>query len=428
MDGATLLVVAKGKLNSHVVRFYSNESNPLHFKFQSLVSCPADVPLELRLAYDSTFAQPALRIEVTPLPGTPTDLNSPLYCTALALLDTLHRYLWGALTHYQKCVQHDILIQNPNARQSSRKHSQSAAHLPALYDTLLQQNLLRIVEPYSVVEIEYVAKLEEYIEKIHYSDPYSLQLSAAVPRRSMAQTSHSKHSSQIAKLQCVIDSAEGGVLASFCPQIDIKNVWEFEERQLKVTEEESQARLRFDQQVARLTRQGAIEADTFLLADAHLPHKFPMQPDHPVSLYAFGTTSPSNVSPCTTSSTYAHSAIRFKAFQYSTVIQEQSQFQEQSQSQSHSSSVPQTRESPTFPFDICRASDHSAHHLAAASFRATHPAFKPFISPHKQFTKPALSESASDPFTSTRTQFAKPPPLTFFTTSLFANTSRRSLW
>ncbi|KAG2121942.1 proteasome regulatory particle subunit [Suillus clintonianus] len=32
------------------------------------------------------------------------------------------------------------------------------SHLAALYDTLLQQNLLRIVEPYSVVEIEYVAK------------------------------------------------------------------------------------------------------------------------------------------------------------------------------------------------------------------------------------------------------------------------------
>ncbi|KAG1849262.1 proteasome regulatory particle subunit [Suillus subalutaceus] len=32
------------------------------------------------------------------------------------------------------------------------------SHLAALYDTLLQQNLLRIVEPYSVVEIDYVAK------------------------------------------------------------------------------------------------------------------------------------------------------------------------------------------------------------------------------------------------------------------------------
>ena len=31
-------------------------------------------------------------------------------------------------------------------------------HLSALYDTLLEQNLLRIVEPYSVVEVEYVAQ------------------------------------------------------------------------------------------------------------------------------------------------------------------------------------------------------------------------------------------------------------------------------
>lgn len=31
-------------------------------------------------------------------------------------------------------------------------------HLSALYDTLLEQNLLRIVEPYSVIEVEYVAQ------------------------------------------------------------------------------------------------------------------------------------------------------------------------------------------------------------------------------------------------------------------------------
>lgn len=68
------------------------------------------IPSNMTTTSDSASAQPALRIEVIPLPGTPTDPDSRLYRTSLALLDTLHRYLWGALTHYQKRVQHDVLI------------------------------------------------------------------------------------------------------------------------------------------------------------------------------------------------------------------------------------------------------------------------------------------------------------------------------
>ncbi|KAF9075061.1 DUF1613 domain-containing protein [Rhodocollybia butyracea] len=51
-----------------------------------------------------------IRIEVIPLPDTPLDQDSRIYRTCLALLDTLHRYGWGAMTNYQKRVMHDVLI------------------------------------------------------------------------------------------------------------------------------------------------------------------------------------------------------------------------------------------------------------------------------------------------------------------------------
>jgi tRNASer (uridine44-2'-O)-methyltransferase len=53
---------------------------------------------------------PTLRMEVVPLPGTPLDPGSRLYRTCLALLDTLDRYGWGALTNYKKRVMHDCLV------------------------------------------------------------------------------------------------------------------------------------------------------------------------------------------------------------------------------------------------------------------------------------------------------------------------------
>ncbi|KAI0080121.1 DUF1613-domain-containing protein [Panus rudis PR-1116 ss-1] len=51
-----------------------------------------------------------LRIEVVPLPDTPTDIDSRLYRTCLALLETLHRYGWGAMGKYKKRVMHDSII------------------------------------------------------------------------------------------------------------------------------------------------------------------------------------------------------------------------------------------------------------------------------------------------------------------------------
>jgi len=51
-----------------------------------------------------------LRVEVVAFPDVPLDPNSRIYRTCLALLETLHRYGWGAMTSYKKRVNHDCII------------------------------------------------------------------------------------------------------------------------------------------------------------------------------------------------------------------------------------------------------------------------------------------------------------------------------
>ena len=70
-----------------------------------------------------------------------------------------------------------------------------------------------------------------------------------------ATSAHSKLQDQTAALSSVIDEAEDEIFGSFCEKIGVENIREYEERQLKVAQEESQARLRFDTQIARLTNQ-----------------------------------------------------------------------------------------------------------------------------------------------------------------------------
>ena len=53
----------------------------------------------------------------------------------------------------------------------------------------------------------------------------------------------------------IVNAAEDGLFTTFCENIGVSNIREYEERQLKVAQEESQARLRYDTQIARLTNQ-----------------------------------------------------------------------------------------------------------------------------------------------------------------------------
>ncbi|KAF8826198.1 hypothetical protein HHX47_DHR6000487 [Lentinula edodes] len=87
----------------------TSENNPLPY-YHPRVFHLAFRYLDPSLPHDVKTDSGILRIEVVPLPGTPLDQNSRLFRTCLALLDTLHRYGWGAMTNYQKRVIHDMLI------------------------------------------------------------------------------------------------------------------------------------------------------------------------------------------------------------------------------------------------------------------------------------------------------------------------------
>lgn len=63
---------------------------------------------------------------------------------------------------------------------------------------------------------------------------------------------------EIARLQVIVDGAEDGTFANFCRKINVTNIREYEDRQLKASQDEMEARLRYDAQIARLTHQYTI--------------------------------------------------------------------------------------------------------------------------------------------------------------------------
>lgn len=70
-----------------------------------------------------------------------------------------------------------------------------------------------------------------------------------------AKSTHDALGEQISVLSATVNNEEDRIFAAFCRKIKVANIREYEERQLKVAQEESEARLRFDTQIARLTHQ-----------------------------------------------------------------------------------------------------------------------------------------------------------------------------
>ena len=77
-----------------------------HIAFRYFPSTPASDPRDGANAISGA----RLQVEVVSFPSVPLDPNSRIYRTCLALLETLHRYGWGAMTSYKKRVNHDCII------------------------------------------------------------------------------------------------------------------------------------------------------------------------------------------------------------------------------------------------------------------------------------------------------------------------------
>lgn len=70
-----------------------------------------------------------------------------------------------------------------------------------------------------------------------------------------ATANHDQLREQVETLQAVISEADDSVFADFCRSIGVSSIRDYEERQLKVAQTVSEARHRFDTQIARLTTQ-----------------------------------------------------------------------------------------------------------------------------------------------------------------------------
>ncbi|KAF9479327.1 condensin complex subunit SMC1 [Pholiota conissans] len=79
------------------------------------------------------------------------------------------------------------------------------------------------------------------------------ELKGVTPELKKSQNAHKSLQDRIAQFAHIVNKAEDGVFSSFCRKIGVSDIREYEERQLKVAQEESQARLRYDAQIARLT-------------------------------------------------------------------------------------------------------------------------------------------------------------------------------
>ena len=81
------------------------------------------------------------------------------------------------------------------------------------------------------------------------------QLKEIRPKLRASQGELEKLRERMSSLEIVVNREEDRVFAQFCQRIGVANIREYEERQVKLMQQQSDARLQFDSQLARLTHQ-----------------------------------------------------------------------------------------------------------------------------------------------------------------------------
>ncbi|KAG8849135.1 Structural maintenance of chromosomes protein 1 [Tulasnella sp. 330] len=87
------------------------------------------------------------------------------------------------------------------------------------------------------------------------------EIKKQMPEVEKLDQAHSMRVQRMSELEEVIFAADDKIFNAFCRKIKVKNIRDYEQRQLKVAQEGSEARLRFETQIARLSHQSRFEAD-----------------------------------------------------------------------------------------------------------------------------------------------------------------------
>ncbi|KAH9848926.1 cohesin complex subunit psm1 [Lenzites betulinus] len=90
------------------------------------------------------------------------------------------------------------------------------------------------------------------------------------PELRKVQAAYDNVKGKIDALAEVINEAEDEVFEDFCAEIGVANIREYEERQLKLAQAESEARLQFDTQIARLTHAIQFDEDQMRMTEERL--------------------------------------------------------------------------------------------------------------------------------------------------------------